>query len=53
MPPYRMSTEEKLRGCRKAIRVLQRKRGGPKWLLPGMRNYARQLADELKAGKKK
>jgi len=53
MATYRMSTEEKLRGCRKAIRVLERKRGGPKWLLPGMRKYAGQLADELKAGKKK
>jgi len=53
MARYQMSLEEKLRGCRKAIRVLKRKRGGPKWLLPGMRNYARRLADELKAGKKK
>lgn len=53
MARYEMSLEEKLRGCRKAIRVLERERGGPKWLLPGMRKYARRLSDKLKAGKKK
>jgi len=53
MASYRMSKEERLRGCRKAIRVLERKRGGPKWLLPGLSKYARKLADEVKAGKKK
>jgi hypothetical protein len=50
MARYLMSTEEKLRGVRKAIRTLQKKRDGPYWLIPKMKQYADRLANELKQG---
>lgn len=47
MSHYEMSTEEKLRGVRKGIRTLIKKRGGPKWLVPSMRRYERKLAEQV------
>lgn len=50
MRPKHFDKKTQLRGLRKGIRVLERKRGGPKWLLPGMKKYARKLAAEIRAG---
>jgi len=47
MSPYKMTVEEKLRGIRKGIRTLRKKRGGPKWLIPSMRRYERELLKKL------
>ncbi len=46
---HRLTKREQLRGVRKGIRVLSRKRGGPKWLLPSMRRYEKRLAAEVRA----
>lgn len=46
---HRLSKADQLRGIRRAIRVLRKKRGGPKWLLPSMRRYERKLAAEVRA----
>jgi hypothetical protein len=47
---HRFTPEQRLRGLRKAIRTLEGKRGGPKWLLPSMRRYERKLTEEIRAG---
>ncbi len=45
---HRLSKQEQLAGVRKGIRVLSKKRVGPKWLLPAMRRYAQRLAAEVR-----
>ena len=45
---HRFSKEVQLRGVRKAIRALKKKRGGPKWLLPSMKRYEKRLAAEVR-----
>lgn len=47
---HRFDKRTQLRGIRKAIRTLQKKRGGPKWLLPSMRRYEKRLATEVRQG---
>jgi hypothetical protein len=49
MPRHVLTTKEKLRGLRNGIRKLKEKRGGPKWLIPSMKNYERRLAEQLKS----
>ncbi len=51
MAKHVLTPEQQLKGVRKAIRTLTRKRGGPKWLLPSMKRYARKLAGQ--AGRKR
>lgn len=53
MAKHILSKAEVLRGLRGAIRTIEQKRGGttPKWLLPGMRRFARRLKDEVAAGR--
>ncbi len=46
---HRLSKREQLAGVRKAIRVLRKKRGGPKWLLPSMSRFEKRLAAEVRA----
>ncbi len=48
MALHKLTLEEKVRGIRKNIRVLSRKRGGPKWLLPSMRVYLKKLQEQIK-----
>lgn len=43
MASHRLSVEDRVKGLRKGIRVLSRKRGGPKWLLPSMKRYLKRL----------
>lgn len=46
---HRLSKQEQLASVREGIRVLSKKRGGPKWLLPAMRRYSHRLAAEVRA----
>jgi hypothetical protein len=50
MPRPKLTKEAQLRGIRKAIRTIDRKRVSPKWLLPGMRRFARKLEAEIGGG---
>jgi hypothetical protein len=50
MPRPKLTKEAQLRGIRKAIRSIERKRLSPKWLLPGMRRFARRLEAEIGEG---
>lgn len=50
MPRPKLTKEAQLRGIRKAIRTIDRKRVSPKWLLPGMRKFARKLEQEIANG---
>ena len=43
MASHRLSAEDRIKGLRKGIKVLSRKRGGPKWLLPSMKRYLKKL----------
>ena len=45
---HRFPKRVQLRGVRKAIRTLTKKGGGPKWLLPSMRKYEKQLAAQVR-----
>jgi len=45
---HRLSKREQLRGVRKGIHVLKRKRGGPRWLIPSMEKFAKRLAAEIR-----
>jgi hypothetical protein len=51
MPRHVMTPAERLRGIRKAIRTLRSRRGGPKWLLPGLQKYEKKLAREVRDAK--
>src|SRR5713101_1595670 len=46
MRPRHFDKRTQLRGLLKGIRTLKRKRGGPKWLLPGMIKYVKKLRAE-------
>jgi hypothetical protein len=50
MARHILTDEQKLQGIRRGIRVLKKKRGGPKWLIPSMKKYERRLAEQLKRG---
>jgi len=41
--------DEKLRGIRKGIRTLKKKRTGPTWLIPSMEKYVRKLKQKQQA----
>jgi hypothetical protein len=43
MARHVLTDEQKLRGLRKGIRILKKKRGGPKWLIPSMEKYLERL----------
>ena len=47
MPRPKLTKEAQLRGIRKAIQTIQRKPVSPKWLLPGMRRFAKRLESEI------
>ena len=51
MPRPKLTKEAQLRGIRKAIRTIDRERVSPKWLLPGMRKFARKLEQEIAQGR--
>lgn len=44
---HKLSESERLKGLRKGIRTLEKKRGGPKWLLPSMRAYEKRLSQKV------
>lgn len=46
MASHRLSVQDRIKGLRKGIKVLSRKRGGPKWLLPSMKRYLKRLQAE-------
>jgi hypothetical protein len=48
MTRHVLTTEERLRGVRNGIRALKRKRSGPKWLIPSMKEQERKLLERLK-----
>jgi hypothetical protein len=50
MARHILSVEEKLKGIRRGIRTLEKKPGGPTWLIPSMKKYARKLAEQLRRG---
>jgi len=50
---HRFPKKVQLAGVRKAIRTLQKKRSGPKWLLPSMRRYEKRLAAEARDGQQR
>ena len=46
MASHRLSVQERIEGLTKDIKVLSRKRGGLKWLLPSMKRYLKSLEAE-------
>jgi hypothetical protein len=49
MASHRLSVADRIKGLRKGIKVLSRKRGGPKWLLPSMKRYLKTLEAQRRA----
>jgi hypothetical protein len=52
MARHELTIREKLRGLSRAINTLKRKRRGPTWLLPSIREYRKRLLRELGAKRK-
>lgn len=46
MARHVFTLEEKIAGTRKSIKALESKRGGPKWLIPGLKKYLKRLLKE-------
>ncbi len=47
MARHVLTTEERLRGVRAAIRKMRRTKRGPVWLIPSMERHAEKLQDRL------